>query len=133
MSKKNQLFKIVPDKHILNLLLEAFGLESLEDSRFFTKQNMIECDTLEKILEMKGELESYYIPCKRKVYLEKVTDKKCITILRQFLKSYNYKCMGIEKSIKGQKQMTYRLLPMDKEQVTHSLHGTREYVIDFSV
>jgi len=73
MSKKNQLFKIVPDKHILNLLLEAFGLESLEDSRFFTKQNMIECDTLEKILEMKGELESYYIPCKRKVYLEKVT------------------------------------------------------------
>ena len=133
MSKKNQLFKIVPDKHIPNLLLEAFGLESLEDSRFFTKQNMIECDTLEKILEMKGELESYYIPCKRKVYLEKVTDKKCITILRQFLKSYNYKCMGIEKSIKGQKQMTYRLLPMDKEQVTHSLHGTREYVIDFSV
>ena len=133
MSKKNQLFKIVPDKHILNLLLEAFGLESLEDSRFFTKQNMIECDTLEKILEMKGELESYYIPCKRKVYLEKVTDKKCITILRQFLKSYNYKCMGIEKSIKGQKQMTYRLLPMDKEQVTHSLHGAREYVIDFSV
>ena len=123
MSKKNQLFKIVPDKHILNLLLEAFGLESLEDSRFFTKQNMIECDTLEKILEMKGELESYYIPCKRKVYLEKVTDKKCITILRQFLKSYNYKCMGIEKSIKGQKQMTYRLLPMDKEQVTHSYTG----------
>ena len=68
-----------------------------------------------------------------KVYLENVTEKKCITILRQFIKSYHYKCMGIERSIQGKKQMTYRLLPMDKEQLSPTVQEAREYVIDFSV
>jgi hypothetical protein len=133
MPKKNQLFKIKPDTYIITLLLEAFGLDDLEDSRFFTKQNMIECDTLEKIIELREELITYYLPCKRNVYLESLTDKKCITIFRQFIKSYHYKCMGIEKSILGKKQMTYRLMPMDKEQLSPAVNETREYVIDFSV
>ncbi len=133
MSKKNQLFKVKPDSYIIAKLLSAFGLEELEDSRFFTKQNMAECDTLKQVLDLCEELSEYYIPCKRKVYLENVTDKKCITILRQFIKSYHYKCMGIERSIQGKKQMTYRLLPMDKEQLSPTVQEAREYVIDFSV
>ena len=132
MPKKNQLFKIKPDTYIINLLLDAFGLDDLEDTRFFTKQNMIECETLDKMIELREELAAYYIPCKR-VYLNSLTDKKCITIFRQFIRSYNYKCMGIERSIKGKKQMTYRLLPMDKEQLSPAVNEKREYVIDFSV
>ena len=34
---KNQLFKIIPDLTILQELLKIFGLESLEDTTFFTK------------------------------------------------------------------------------------------------
>jgi len=130
---KNQLFKIKPDSYIVNGLLDAFGIGDLEDSRFFTKQNMIELDTLDKIIDMKDELQTYYLPCKSKIYLESLTDKKCLTILRQFIKPFNYKCLGIEKSVKGQKQMTYRVIPRDKEQLSPSVNENREYVIDFSV
>jgi len=124
---------VKPDSYIINKILGAFGLEELGDTRFFTKQNMTDCGTLEKMILLNDELSGYYIPCKRKVYLENMTDKKCITILRQFIKSYHYKCMGIEKSIQGKKQMTYRLLPMDKEQLSPTANEAREYVIDFSV
>ena len=71
---KNQLFKITPDSNIVNALLDAFGLDNLEDSRYFTKQNMNESDTLERIIEMRDELRSYYLPCKGRVYLESLTD-----------------------------------------------------------
>ena len=38
MPSKNQLFKINPDLNIIKLLLEIFGLDDLDDSRFFTKK-----------------------------------------------------------------------------------------------
>ena len=34
---KNQLFKIVPDLQIIQAILEAFGLDDIEDTRIFTK------------------------------------------------------------------------------------------------
>ena len=130
---KNQLFKIKPDSNIVNALLDAFGLDNLEDSRYFTKKNMSDAETLERIIEMREELRSYYLPCKGRIYLESLTEKKCITVFRQFIKPFHCKCMGLEKSVNGHKQMTYRLLPMDKEQVSPSENEAREYVIDFSV
>ena len=40
MPSQNQLFKINPDQNIINLLLGIFGLDDLNDSRFFTKKNI---------------------------------------------------------------------------------------------
>ena len=56
MTKKNQLFKINPDFKIINSLLEAFGLSDLEDTRYFTKQNMIDSQTVSKINDFKDTL-----------------------------------------------------------------------------
>ena len=39
---------------------------------------------------IKYMLSQYYLPCKNKKYLECINTKKCITILRQLLKLYNY-------------------------------------------
>ena len=39
---KNQLFKIVPDLQIIQAILEAFGLDDIEDTRIFTKEHMKE-------------------------------------------------------------------------------------------
>ena len=110
MSKKNQLFKIIPDGKIITLILDAFGLDDLEDTRFFTKEHMNDIETVNKLNEMKKELSEYYIPCKSRKYLDSLDEKKSITILRQFIKIHNYKCIGLEKSIKGKKTMTYRLM-----------------------
>jgi hypothetical protein len=128
---KNQLFKVMPDMQIVQPLLEAFGLDDLGDSRYFTYQNMKDADTAELVQDLRDDLLKYYIPCKGKVYASTFTNKKCITILRQFVRPLNYKCLGIEKSIGGKKQMTYRLIPLDKEQLSPKKEETRVYVIDF--
>ena len=134
MTKKNQLFKINPDFKIINSLLEAFGLSDLEDTRYFTKQNMIESQTVTKINALITKLNEYYLPCKSKIYLNHLNEKKCITILRQFIKSFHYKCIGIEKSFNGQKSMTYRLIYNDKQQLSPAKSDIkREYIISFDM
>ena len=128
---KNQLFKIIPDENIIQDILEAFGLTNLEDTRLFTKSHMKEIDTVDKINELKEKLTEYYLPCKAKKYLNDLDEKKCITILRQIVKLYHYKCIGLEKSIKGNKTMTYRLL-YSKEDFIESPHSKNTgYILSF--
>jgi hypothetical protein len=129
---KNQLFKIVPDLQIIQAILEAFGLDDIEDTRIFTKEHMKDIDTVQKISELKDQLEEYYIPCKSKKYLTDLNEKKCITILRQFVKIHHYKCIGMEKSIKGDKCMTYRLFYANEDYLKSPMSKEKqEYVISF--
>ena len=127
----NQLFKINPDHFILEKILEAFCLENINDSRFFTKENMKNNDTTNKIIELVPDLKNYYLPCKAKIYLTNINDKKTITILRQFLKFFQYKCIGIEKSLNGKKQMTYRLMKLDKIQLETQNKNKKKFIINF--
>jgi hypothetical protein len=130
----NQLFKINPDTAIIQSLVEAFGLTDIDDSRYFTRENMTNSQTRDKIVGLSDQLTDFYLPCKAKVYLTDLTDKKCITILRQFIKPLHYQCLGKEKSISGKKQMTYRLSVNERhQQVSSHPEVPREFVIDFSV
>ena len=133
MSKKDQNFKKKPDLKIIQPILETFGLDNLEDDRFFTKEHMKEIKTIESINNIKEKLEEYYLPCKSKIYLKDLTEKKCITILRQFVKNYNYKVIGIEKSIKGNKQTTYRLMYVNQDFLSPKKEPEkqRKYIISF--
>jgi len=134
MSKKNQLFRINPDSTIVQSILDSFGLDDLEDTRFFTKENMIEIDTVKKINQLKHTLQEYYLPCKTKKYLNNITEKRCITILRQFIKIFNYKCIGIEKSIQGKKCITYRLIYDNSDQLSPIKEKEkRPYVLTFDM
>ncbi len=126
---KNQLFKINPDLNIISQLLAAFGLENLEDSRYFTREYLRDNNVVEKLMEIKENLEAYYIPCKKKC-LQDLTEKRSITILRQFIKAYGYKCIGTEQSVKGKKTMKYQLIVMEREELSPTA-GKREYVVTF--
>ena len=64
MPKKNQLFKIIPDGKIIQSILDAFGLDNLEDTRLFTKEHMKDIETVLKINELHDNLKEYYLPCK---------------------------------------------------------------------
>ena len=136
MSKKNQTFRNLPDMKIIKCLLETFGLENLEDSRLFTREHMIEINTVDKINEIKSKLSEYYLPCKCKNYLENINEKKSITILRQFIKIYNYKVSTFEKSIKGEKQMIYQLTRINDDFLSPTKNNNidnRKYVISFDM
>ena len=129
---KNQLFKNIPDLQIIQSILSAFGLDDIEDARFFTKDHMVDVDTVQKISNLSDSLKEYYLPCKSKKYLTDLNEKKCITILRQFVKIHHYKCIGMEKSIKGNKTMTYRLIYSNEDYLTSPEAKKKdEYVLSF--
>jgi hypothetical protein len=110
---KNQLFKIIPEKKFILELLKLYGIENLEDTRFFTKDNLDSLNTLENIINIIDELNIYYLPCKSKVYLKDITLKRCIVILRQFIKILNYTLFSKEKFIKGKKTTIYQIIPLN--------------------
>ena len=57
-------------------------------------------------------MEKYYIPCKSKKYLKDLNEKKCITLLRQFLKVHNFTLMSKEKYVNGKKYLFYQVIPV---------------------
>ncbi len=128
---KNQLFRVLPDTEIIQTLLETFGLTSLEDTSYFTKQTLDELDTKEKFLELKDTLWTYYLPCKAKVYLSEITNKKCITILRQFIKVHEYTLISKERYINRKKVCVYRLIKLDDKPPQSPKKKNKNIVISF--
>ena len=109
---KDQLFKVHPDKNITLQLLYLFGITNFNDNHAFTKNNLLELRTVEKINDLVPTLMTYYIPCKANKYLQHINDKKSITILRQFLKKNKYTLMSKEKYIQGKKHLFYQVVPL---------------------
>ena len=134
MSNKNQNFKNNQDIKIINVLLETFGLNNLTDERSFTKEYMKDINTVTKINTLIPTLSEYYLPCKCKIYLNDITEKKAITILRQFIRNFNYKVISFEKSVKGKKIMIYRLMLENKDLLypkNNNIKDNRKYIISF--
>jgi hypothetical protein len=128
---KNQLFRVLPDIEIVHSLLQIFGLSSLHDTNFFTKETLKDNETLDELNKMKDTLEEYYLPCKAKTYLQGITEKKCITILRQFIKVHGYTLITKERYIKGSKVSVYRLIENDKQTMTKQHKEEPNIVISF--
>jgi hypothetical protein len=128
---KNQLFRVLPDSEIIQTLLETFGLTSLEDTNYFTKNTLHELDTVSKFLDIKELLSSYYLPCKAKVYLTDINDKKCITILRQFIKIHDYTLISKERCINRKKMCVYRLIKLDDKPPVSPKKKNKNIIISF--
>jgi len=108
---KSQLFRRNPDRYIISDLMEIFNINSLDNKDlYFTKQDLLNTDIIEKIIKLKDKLLIYYLPCKAKIYLENIDEKKSITILRQFLKHINYNLKIKEKYINGVKNYLYFII-----------------------
>lgn len=105
----NQLFITKPNEDIINKLVHNLGLDDLNDNREFTVIDMEKCNIVDNFNNMKKDLSFYYLPCKNKIYLDKLTYKKCITISRQFLKTINYDITTREKFINSKKYLLYKL------------------------
>ena len=128
-NQKNQLFKVSPNIEITEKILENFGIKGLDDNHAFTRDNLSDLNTVININEMYDELIRYYIPCKGKKYLVDLNEKKCITILRQFLKIQNYTLMSKEKYINNKKMLYYRVIPLQIDMKTN--RDSEKVVISF--
>jgi len=116
--KKDQLFKKNPSNDLFNKVLKAFGLSSVDDSRSFSRKDLAYIKTVAHINAIKPELEECYLPCKSRTYLNSLTEKNVITILRQILKTRNYTITSREKYMKGCKFIIYNLSKLDDTEYT---------------
>jgi hypothetical protein len=111
--------------------MESFKLENLQDTKIFTKKDLKEYETVDKINLKKKEFEKYYLPCKGKKYLNELNEKKVITILKQILKTFNYFVFSKEKYIDGEKFITYQLVPIDQRNILKVKKKDEKFVISF--
>ena len=111
----NQLFRTMPDRSFVISLLNLYGIEDFNDTRYFTRENLETLNTAEELKELEDKLKDYYIPCKARTYLEEITIPRSIVILRQFLKCHGYTLFSKEKFIKSKKHTIYKIVTIDKE------------------
>tara|TARA_B110001469_G_scaffold124264_2_gene137631 strand:+ start:794 stop:1180 length:387 start_codon:yes stop_codon:yes gene_type:complete len=105
----NQLFTSRPPQEKVLTVIEFFNLNGFHDTKSFTKKDLSIFETVKKINENISLLEEWYLPCKAKIYLTDLNEKKSITILRQLLKLYKYNLKSTEKYIQGDKMIEYNI------------------------
>lgn len=104
-----QLFCEKPSEDFVVELLGCFGLKGLSDKREFSKGDLIEMNTVSKLEELIPELVLYYLPCKAKIYLSNMNEKRSITVLSQFLKLHEHKLSRKEKIVNKKKIIYYKI------------------------
>ena len=111
--KLYQLFKSVPPTSFLQELLSCYGVRGLDDANEFSKLTLKDRNTVSRLMELLPEMVMYYIPCKAKKYLTDMDDDRAITILRQFLRLYEYELAKKERVVQKKKIIYYSLQPMN--------------------
>jgi hypothetical protein len=133
----NQLFITKPSVEDINKIIKLLGLNDINDSNEFTILDMEKNKTLQKFINNEKIFKMYYMPCKRKIFYEKLTNKKCITICRQFLKTIDKDIITREKYIKGTKYLIYKIISKDdkekinREKKENSINSPKEIVLTF--
>lgn len=112
----NQLFKKRPSAEAIIPILALYNLTGFEDSKSFTKKDLAVFGTVKKLEEHKAILEELYLPCKAKIYLNNLNEKKSVTILRQLLKLFKYNLKSTEKYIQGEKMIEYNIYCLFKKE-----------------
>ena len=112
--KINQLFNKTMGEDVLLQLMQCFGLQGLNDRKSFKKHDLVVFGTVGRINAIRDLLGEYYLPCKSKLYLDDITEKKAITVLRQVLRLFDYHIASRERNISNKKIIFYTL-ESDKE------------------
>lgn len=104
-----QLFCEQPSVEFMNDFLKCYGLNGFDDTLEFSKGDLIENNTVEKLENMLLEIVMYYLPCKAKIYLNDLNEKRAITVLSQFLKLFNYTLSRKERIVTKKKIIYYKI------------------------
>jgi hypothetical protein len=110
---KNQLFsKDIPPFSLVNkILLGTINKELNENIYYeFSRKQLNNKNIIKKIEYFIPELKKYYLKCKHNKYLEKLNEKKIITLLRQLLRPYDYMINAVEKYNNGEKYLLYSII-----------------------
>lgn len=131
--KINQLFnKNIPEEVALNVL-NCFGLSGFDDRHMFSKYDISNFDTVQKMNVMMHELSQYYMPCKARTYLSDINSKKCLTILKQIIRLYGYTLMSRERNVHGKKVIFYQMMGAgDYDKLRRMTARGGDYTVQFT-
>jgi|TARA_B110000977_G_scaffold12429_1_gene15844 hypothetical protein len=121
---KDQLFKKYPTNELYENIINSFGIYDIDNKHTFSRNDLKHLKTVEKINKLKPYLEKCYIPCKGRTYLNNLTEKNVITVLRQILKIRGYHVSSREKYIKGHKYILYKV-EKNEEKVYKPLNDSK--------
>ena len=119
----NQLFKNKPPIDLINKILNSFNIDGVDCERIFSVKTMELNNAIIKSRPLLKELEEYYLPCKQKVDVYKLTNKKLITIIKQLLRIHQYMLVSIEKYSNGNKFIVYQI--KSREEVLEKQNKTK--------
>lgn len=103
-----QLFKSIPNVSILDSLENIYPIKGFREKRvIFTKNDLIEFGTLDKLQNFIPVLKSFYLPCKQRMFLNCLCFRRAMTILRQILRLFSYKIISKEKFTNYKKHYQY--------------------------
>lgn len=117
---QNQLFRRCIPSSLLNEVVNSYGLRNVDDTRWFSRETMKETKTVEHMQTISKKLIDYYLPCKARNYLFIITDKICITILRQILREFGYSLFSKETYRKKKKQILYQIYSNEQIEMVKS-------------
>ena len=109
---------------VIEPLLRCFGVLGVDDNRLFCRTDMQNLDTPRQVSRLVPLLCELYPPCKARVYLDQpITDRRCITILKQVLRLLGKTLLSRERNINGHKTIYYQVI--DKSDVHRLYHMTK--------
>lgn len=127
-----QLFTEKPPKSLIFKMLKAIGFNNLEDKSELSVLDLINNGTKQHVINMIPELREYYIPCKAHIYLNNLSEKRCIAICRQLLRTIDYTFITREKYIMTRKYTMYKLISKNRKKTHEILKGNGTIVVKFN-
>jgi len=109
MSNMKKLFRQIPPKEMIEVILRSLGLLGFHDLRWFSKDEL----TISQQEEWLPGLYPYYLPCKAKRFLyAEIDNNHIITIMRHILRPHGYDLHVQERLYRDQKQSLYQIQPI---------------------
>ena len=112
---RDQIYSSQPSDELFKNLIEVFGIKELNLDQTFSRSDLKNRNTLVKLSNLIPYLKKCYLPCKARTYLNDLTYKNIITILRHALKTRGFTVLSREKYYKGEKYIHYRIAPFKRK------------------
>ena len=109
----NQLFLRKPPLDLFMKILKNCTIDSLNSNVYFSLNILENNNSIIKSKLLLDELSEYYLPCKKKIYFNDISNRKLITIIKQVLRLYDYKLQSNEKYSNSKKYILYQIVPKD--------------------
>ncbi len=116
MTNHFQLFKELPPLEFIQKLMDFYGIHDFDENYKFTRVDLEKKNVISNLNDLRNDFDKYYLKCKTTRYLDNLTIKKSITILRQFLRVYGYKIVSKEKYSNKSKYLLYHIEKIDKNE-----------------